>query len=668
MQRVGGTGLQAGRLMGLLGGYPLINDLAALIDDLDGRAFQFLAVCDIGLLHAYGCFVLVDEFRDLFAAVILDGSRQDAFIKIDHGHDSLLLGLVIDVTLLVLDDLPDGVVIGAGLLIADGREYDVPVRVIVNGVHRNAGLVVDQFEDELLVLQRPVLQRLEGLQGSRSRRLVSVGEYSGSAVINRGGCHRTVAVIHDCHCDTLLSRIKCIAVLSLNDFLNGIGVSALLRVLDRVEGDLSAVAILLRLFELAALIEFEAELFGLQDPAGLTGQFLQGFKDYRALCFVGVGNGQAILTIILDLCVQFVGAVLFRNSHNDLMRCRIIGNAACSTVLLSNRVLVSTGLLEGNIAEACLRGLLSCFCSGLTRHRCAFRHCCKFKGKALCLAPFINFLGRLQLCAGGSIGIGDGQAASSVILDRCAQLVTLALFYSHDYAVRRCVIGNTVRAAVHLGDRVLVGSCLLIFDLAEACLCRILGGCCRIGYRHRSIRAHCRELEGKAVCLAPVVELLGRFDRRLGGRVGIGDDQALFAVVCHSRGQLVVVSLDYGHNCLMGLGIVGYTVCSVILLGDRILVGSGLVICDAAEYCCRSILRCYGLVLFRHRGILGHCCQIKGKAVCLAPVRKVLGGLQGHRRGSKGIGDDQLVFIVILDFCAQLVGAFLLGDGHDCLV
>ena len=375
MQRVGGTGLQAGRLMGLLGGYPLINDLAALIDDLDGRAFQFLAVCDIGLLHAYGCFVLVDEFRDLFAAVILDGSRQDAFIKIDHGHDSLLLGLVIDVTLLVLDDLPDGVVIGAGLLIADGREYDVPVRVIVNGVHRNAGLVVDQFEDELLVLQRPVLQRLEGLQGSRSRRLVSVGEYSGSAVINRGGCHRTVAVIHDCHCDTLLSRIKCIAVLSLNDFLNGIGVSALLRVLDRVEGDLSAVAILLRLFELAALIEFEAELFGLQDPAGLTGQFLQGFKDYRALCFVGVGNGQAILTIILDLCVQFVGAVLFRNSHNDLMRCRIIGNAACSTVLLSNRVLVSTGLLEGNIAEACLRGLLSCFCSGLTRHRCAFRHC-----------------------------------------------------------------------------------------------------------------------------------------------------------------------------------------------------------------------------------------------------------------------------------------------------
>ena len=395
-----------------------------------------------------------------------------------------------------------------------------------------------------------------------------------------------------------------------------------------------------------------------------------GHFDGRLGGCVGVGDDQAVLIVILDGSAQLVGTLLFRDSHNNLMICRIISHAICAAVHLSDCVLVGSCLLIPDLTEACYR---ISFCSRSCircRHRGVFGHCRELEGKAVRLAPVFEFLSGLQFRVCRFIGVGDGQTVCVIILDRSGQLVggIFCLGHSHDYLMGDRIIGDAVRAAVLLGDRVLVGSGLLVFDLAEACQGRILGCCRCIGCRHRSIFAHCRELEGKAVCLAPVCKLLGRFDRRLGGLVGIGNDQVLIPVICHGRGQLVVFSLDYSYDCFMRCRIIGNAVCAVIHLSNRVLVGSGLVICDAAEYCCRGILGCHGLFLSRHRGILGHCRQVEGKAVCLAPVRKALGGLQGHGCGSKGVGDNQAVLIVILDGSAQLVGAFLLGDGHDCLV
>ena len=52
-QRVGLAGLQAGHLVGLLGGGPLLDHIAILVDDLDRRALQLLAVGHVGLLHLH---------------------------------------------------------------------------------------------------------------------------------------------------------------------------------------------------------------------------------------------------------------------------------------------------------------------------------------------------------------------------------------------------------------------------------------------------------------------------------------------------------------------------------------------------------------------------------------------------------------------------------------
>ena len=66
MQRVLLAGLQALDNMCLLGGYPLFDDIAVLVDDLDGRAFQLLAVRDVGLADLDLCHGVFDKHDAAF--------------------------------------------------------------------------------------------------------------------------------------------------------------------------------------------------------------------------------------------------------------------------------------------------------------------------------------------------------------------------------------------------------------------------------------------------------------------------------------------------------------------------------------------------------------------------------------------------------------------------
>ena len=288
MQGVGLARLQACHLMVLRRGSPFIDDHAVGIQYLQRRACQFFAGHDVRLPDTDRAFILVDELRDLAASVISHFCDQDALVKVGHRHDGFLLGSVVDIALFALHDLTDRVVIGAGLRVADGRECDVPARVVPYSVHDHAGLVIDQFEDELFVLQFPVLQSLARLEDRRSGRLIGVDEERAAAVIDGRRGQGAVAVVDHRYGDPLLGHVIGIAGLRLYRLLDGIGVGAFHLVLDRVEGDLAAVIVLPDLQLLIALVQLEAELVFPELLAELGLQLLVSFQDYRAGCLIGV--------------------------------------------------------------------------------------------------------------------------------------------------------------------------------------------------------------------------------------------------------------------------------------------------------------------------------------------------------------------------------------------
>ena len=374
---------------------------------------------------------------------------------------------------------------------------------------------------------------------------------------------------------------------------------------------------------------------------------------------VGIGDGQAFLTVVSHRSCQLVGSVFsLGHSHNYLMGSRIIGNAVRAAVLLGDRVLVGSRLLIFDLAEACQGHILGGYCRIRCRHGSIFSYGCKLEGKAVCLAPVFERLGRFDRCLGGRVSIGDGQAVLIVILDSSAQLVAFTLCYCHDYAVRLRVIGDAIRAIVLLSDRVLVGSRLLIFDLAEACQGRFLGRCCRYdtglfinARRHRGTLNRF-QLEGKAVCLAPVFEGLGRLDRRLGGFVGIGDGQAFLIIIFSLCDQFVVLVLCDSHNNLMRGRVVGNTVLAVIGFCDGIFVSTCFLVCDTSELGnCAFFSNGYDLLAFtcsfRHRSILAGSFQCKGEAVCLAPVRETLRRLKLNISGRVLICNRQRICVII---------------------
>ena len=311
------------------------------------------------------------------------------------------------------------------------------------------------------------------------------------------------------------------------------------------------------------------------------------------------------------------------------MRSRIIGYTICSTVLLGNRVLISSGLLKGDISEPGQRLRFRCCRGGRFRHRCVFGHCCQIKCEALCLAPIIKLLGCFQMSFHRFVGVGDGQAFFTVIRHKCIQFIRSCInrFRSNPYLylMRSCIVGNSIRAFVNLGDGIFVDSFFLKGNLTEFSQSCILGSCRGSIFRHRCILGHSCQLKGKAFCLAPVVKGLGYFQRFLNRCEGVGDDQAVLAIVSHFFYQVVSVFCN-GNDYLVSPCVIRHTRHLVVNLSDRVLVFSGLLIFHFTEDCCRFCFGCNGRRVLRQRCAV-NCSQIESETLSLAPVTEIVGGL-----------------------------------------
>ena len=223
------------------------------------------------------------------------------------------------------------------------------------------------------------------------------------------------------------------------------------------------------------------------------------------------------------------------------------------------------------------------------------------------------------------------------------------------------VVSHAVCVALLLSDRILVDSCLLVFDLSEFSQSGILCYIYRLGTvfcicRHGRI-AFCFQCKGKALCSPPVVDLLGSFKLFLHRCISIGDRQAVCIAILDSRCQFVccIICLSYGHGYRVRCCVVGNAVCSAVPLGDRVLVDACLLIRDLTKACQRFLLCCCCCCARRHRCAFGHCCKIKLEFCRLAPVCKVLGCLDFCLCRFISICDRQAVCITILNGCCESI-------------
>ena len=270
MQRVGSVGLQACYFVGFLGGYPLCNNISVLVDDLDLRAFELLAVCDVSLADFDRCIILVFELRDLVASVILDFHCQDSVVKVSDCYFNRLHRCIEGVALLGLYKFLDRVLICTGLFVLNRVECDISFGIIADRLDLLIFLVV-QLKAELLVVQFSVLKCLMSFENYGSSRLIFIGESCASFfTIIRCTCQCTI--------DLLLICIEGVAVLVLIFFFDGVVIISGLSVCDLVKCNLALSIVLLGLQQCSSLVKFKAELFRLKNLSGLTLQFLMGFE------------------------------------------------------------------------------------------------------------------------------------------------------------------------------------------------------------------------------------------------------------------------------------------------------------------------------------------------------------------------------------------------------
>ena len=372
-----------------------------------------------------------------------------------------------------------------------------------------------------------------------------------------------------------------------------------------------------------------------------------------------VRDDQAVRAVILDFCRKGVRIIFcLRDCDDDLMRCRVISHTVHAVIHLSDRVLVLSGFLKCNLSKDCVNCILCRDRRRILRHRCACCHSCQIECKAVRFAPVIELLCRLDLRLCRCIRICNGQAVRIVVLDLSRQLISrvIGLCDRHHYPVRCRVIGHAVRAVVHLGDRVLVFSGLLVCNLAEDG-CRVVLCCdCRRILRHRSVRCHSCQFECEAVCLAPVCEVLRRFDCCLCRFILICNGQAFLTVVCDLSTELIRLRVlrdrDDHFVCTC---VIGHAVHAVIFFGDRVLVSSGRLIGDLTENCCRIRFCRVHFCIRRHRSTRRHSLQLECKAGCLAPVIKVFCRFDRCRRRRVCICNGQAVRTVILDLSTERV-------------
>ena len=162
-----------------------------------------------------------------------------------------------------------------------------------------------------------------------------------------------------------------------------------------------------------------------------------------------------------------------------------------------------------------------------------------------------------------------------------------------------CVVIHAVRSAVFLGDRVSVGSGLIKLNLTKCggrISCGLVYGALFPDGCFRPLRIFwhwsivlCSQMEGEAVSLRPVIEILGDAQALEHRRKGIRDGKRLLAIVPHNRAQCIcgIRRLRYRNQYLMCCCIIGNTIQMIVCLRDLIFVGSCLRVGDLTKDCLR---------------------------------------------------------------------------------
>ena len=238
----------------------------------------------------------------------------------------------------------------------------------------------------------------------------------------------------------------------------------------------------------------------------------------------------------------------------------------------------------------------------------------------------------------------------------------------------RCrIVGNSCDLIIYFCNNVIIGSCLLVFDAAEySCCIRFCCRCCSTVFcRHRGCSLYAvnntlagSQVESKAFRIAPLIDGLGRLQRKIGGCIPVGNRQGRLTVIGNICYQgIAVSSLVDIYDDFMWTCIIGNARYMIIFFCDRVFVLTHSIVFNSSEYSCKVPIidrsaRHYilGYGIFRHRSTVNRS-QIEGEACCISPFIDRLRCFQLRLCLGKGIGDFQAVRVIctIGDCCGQFI-------------
>ena len=424
---------------------------------------------------------------------------------------------------------------------------------------------------------------------------------------------------------------------------------------------------------------------------------------------VGVGDGETGIAL-KRLGLIVVGSVINCRSHqlargirghmyHNGVRSGVVGDAINMIVDLGDGVLVVT---RGGVQDRAEVGNLCGFRRGLGQgtvvlygivfgHRGAIDGC-EHEVELGGLAPFVEALGHLDVGRGVVVRVGDGQRAANllqfatltwlVVLDGSAQGIggVICLGNRNHCRVHGAVIGyarNLIGLRRHnFLNRVVICSCLLIGNLTKDGLLASGLGCVNPerggltgGHRRGDgvavsiLKAAITslQLKGKLIRLAPVVEALVDFELSRGALVGVGDRQALFTVIGDRGAHLVVGVL--GHVDLDDVRgqVIGDAVDHTVLLCYLVNVFAGTLELDLGPDGNLAVVDSrigegdiVTVLVLGHGRTARDGRKQEVKAGCLAPILKLLGGLDLGLNRRIGVGNLESALVgVVLHVCDE---------------
>ena len=530
---------------------------------------------------------------------------------------------------------------------------------------------------------------LDGCCKSICVRIFGDGHHSSMRIRIIGHAVYSAVLLRDC-----VGICSCLIIFDLSERCRFIAACCFCSHLLRYRNRADRILIICSIYS-AYCFQFEIELIGFSPVIKTLGR-LQ-FCLCSGKC---VDDRKALFVIICDRCFKSIGLSILGDADMHTMRCRIIGDTVHIIILLCNRVVIFSGGLIFDLTEDRLHASALCYCNGIARrHGRVFSHGRKLEGEAGCPSPVLNSLRDFKLFLYRSKGVGDCKAVLAIILGKCDQITIVISFYSYYYVVRCCIVGNSRDVVIHFCNSVVISSFPLVFHAAEHCSLMTLCRCrCRfMRRRHRrfpwpsfSIRkaaVSCCQFKSKAFCIAPLIDRLGRLQRKSGGCIPVGDRQGRLVIIGNVCYQVVAfLCLVDIHNNQVLCRIVGDTRYFIIHFCDLVLVLPHSIVFNRSEYCLEiSALSdrsaCHFSAGFR---IFGHRCaidrsQVEGEAFRASPVIDRLCCLQSSVYLIKFIGDRQagcvstirnsrgqfICFIVLAyHYCYKVLTCIVCDSGH----